>query len=157
MARIPVTLSAFGRLLAGALRATPFALMIACTHPAAVSMHGFRLNPAERPDLTPELDDAFLDLANRATKTYTELSYVLLAVDSLHLRIEFNAQGDSVTGNLIRVQQSSNCLANGALLPIWGALIGDLLGRDVSGAVLGTAAELIDFCPEQSLPNDKSN
>lgn len=155
MARIPVTLSGFCRLSAGALRVATvlsLAITLACASVTPQSEFGFKLSPAEPISTVEQIDAAWFEIANRSTKTYAELAYVMLSIRILGIRIEFNAQGDSITGNLIRVRQSSECVANGALLPIMGALVQDLLGRNVGGAVLGAAEALQAYCP--SVPDD---
>lgn len=147
MAHNPVTLSAFWRLSAGALWAATVSIALAsCAHKPIVSQYGFKVSASENQDVAQRIDDAWFEIANRATTSYSELAYVMLAVRMLELRVEFNAQGNSLTEDLIRVQQSSDCLANGALLPIMGALVQDFLQRDVGGAVLGAADAIFATC-----------
>lgn len=155
MARIPVTLSALGRLSAGALRAaTVLVLVSSCSHTLAPlpprSQYGFRLAASESLETSQMVDAAWVMIANNATQSYQELAYVLLAMRELGFRIEFNAKELKINGNIISIPTSSDCLATSPLPQVFGALLKDLLGRNVDGAILKTATDLLEYCPEEA-------
>ncbi len=117
-------------------------LACASSSGGVISRHGFRLDNVED---ALAVDKIWFEVADAATSDFRELAQINLAMQSLGFDIVFTEAAVHLSSRELFVPREA-CLANSPLVSIFGALISNIMHRDVMPAMERAKAKLSVGC-----------
>ena len=155
---MPPSQNTLSRGLASYLILTLGGTLVSCAHTPLIirSEYGFEV-PFEAD--TRDVDIAWFLIADAATKNYGELAMLNFAARQINFRVVPTDESTRITPGILHIHKAP-CLADSDLLPVFAAIAGDILKRDVMEVVPDVAELLQPFCgdhtSEPSLPSERS-
>jgi hypothetical protein len=106
-----------------------------------------------------DVDIAWFLIADAATTNYGELAMLNFAVRQINFRVVPTDEQSRITPGILHIHKAP-CLADSDLLPVFAAIVGDILKRDVMAVSDVVSEQLQPFCAPSSqtpsLPSERS-